>query len=550
MFVSFETHPDRYRHWRLAIAGRVATLSMQVDEDGGLDPAYPLKLNSYDLGVDIELYDAVQRLRFEHPEVAAVVITSGLDKIFSAGANIRVLAVSSHAAKVNFCKFTNETRNAIEDASAHSGQRYVAAVNGTASGGGYELALACDHIVLIDDNASAVSLPEVALLAVLPGTGGLTRLVDKRHVRRDRADILSTTAEGVRGRRAVEWGLVDELAPRSRWVDAVRARAEDMAAMSDRPASGPGVELSPLAREIDADRIIYPSLTAQMVTAQLDRERGVVEITVHGPEGTQPQSPDELVRAGADSWALGTARALDDLILHLRANELELGTWLLRTRGDADAVLAADDLLTTYSDHWLVREIVLYWKRTLKRLDVTSRSLLALIEPGSCFAGTLFELALASDRSYLLEGGEPPTRIALTAMNFGPLTMGNDLTRLASRFLGQPSHVEALAASTGIGLEAHDAEKLGLVTAVLDEIDWDDEVRLAIEERVSFSPDALTGMEASLRFAGPETLETKIFGRLTAWQNWIFQRPNATGEEGALRRYGTGHRAEFDARRV
>ncbi|MEP6660882.1 MAG: 2,3-epoxybenzoyl-CoA dihydrolase [Acidimicrobiales bacterium] len=545
MFVSFETHPDRYRHWRLDIAGRVATLSMKVDEDGGLDPAYPLKLNSYDLGVDIELYDAVQRLRFEHPEVAAVVITSGLDKIFSAGANIRVLAASSHAAKVNFCKFTNETRNAIEDASAHSGQRYVAAVNGTASGGGYELALACDHIVLVDDNASAVSLPEVALLAVLPGTGGLTRLVDKRQVRRDRADILSTTAEGVRGRRAVEWGLVDELAPRSRWDDAVRARAEGMAAVSDRPDSGPGVELSPLTRQMEADSVRYPS-----VTATLDRERGVVEITVHGPEGAQPKSPDELLQAGADSWLLGTARALDDLILHLRANELELGTWLLRTTGDATAVLAAEDVLTRHADHWLVREIVLYWKRTLKRLDVTSRSLLALIEPGSCFAGTLFELALAADRSYLHEGGEPPTRVALSAMNFGPLTMGNDLTRLAGRFLGQTGHVEELATNIGVGLEAQDADKLGLVTAVLDDIDWDDEVRLAIEERVSFSPDALTGMEASLRFAGPETLETKIFGRLTAWQNWIFQRPNATGEDGALRRYGTGHRAEFDTRRV
>jgi benzoyl-CoA-dihydrodiol lyase len=545
MFVSFQTHPDRYRHWRLGIAGRVATLSMQVDEDGGLDPAYPLKLNSYDLGVDIELYDAVQRLRFEHPEVATVVITSGLDKIFSAGANIRVLAASSHAAKVNFCKFTNETRNAIEDASAHSGQRYVAAVNGTASGGGYELALACDHIILVDDNASAVSLPEVALLAVLPGTGGLTRLVDKRHVRRDRADILSTTAEGVRGRRAVEWGLVDEIVPRSRWDDAVRARAELIAAASDRPVTGPGVLLSPLAREIEADSIRYPS-----VTATLDRERGVVDITVHAPQGAQPQTPDELLRAGADSWVLGTARALDDLILHLRANELELGTWLLRTAGDAAAVLAADDVLTTYADHWLVREIVLYWKRTLKRLDVTSRSLLALIEPGSCFVGTLFELALAADRSYLLEGGEPPTQLALSAMNFGPLTMGNDLTRLASRFLGQPGHVEALATTIGASLDPQEADKLGLVTAVLDDIDWDDEVRLAIEERVSFSPDALTGMEASLRFAGPETLETKIFGRLTAWQNWIFQRPNATGEEGALRRYGTGHRAEFDARRV
>ncbi len=545
MFVSFETHPDRYRHWRLDIAGRVATLSMNVDEDGGLDPAYPLKLNSYDLGVDIELYDAVQRLRFEHPEVAAVVITSGLDKIFSAGANIRVLAASSHAAKVNFCKFTNETRNAIEDATAHSGQRYVAAVNGTASGGGYELALACDHIVLVDDNASAVSLPEVALLAVLPGTGGLTRLVDKRHVRRDRADILSTTAEGVRGRRAVEWGLVDELAPRSRWDDAIRARAEGMAAGSDRPDSGPGVELSPLTRHMEADSVRYPS-----VTVTLDRERGVVEITVHGPEGAQPKSPDELLQAGADSWLLGTARALDDLILHLRANELELGTWLLRTKGDVAAVLAAEDVLTRHADHWLVREIVLYWKRTLKRLDVTSRSLLALIEPGSCFAGTLFELALAADRSYLHEGGEPPTRVALSAMNFGPLTMGNGLTRLAGRFLGQTGHVEELATNVGVGLEAQDADKLGLVTAVLDDIDWDDEVRLAIEERVSFSPDALTGMEASLRFAGPETLETKIFGRLTAWQNWIFQRPNATGEEGALRRYGTGHRAEFDTRRV
>jgi benzoyl-CoA-dihydrodiol lyase len=541
--VDFRTDPSRYRHWQLSVDGAVATLTLNVDPDGGLSAGYQLKLNSYDLGVDIELYDAVQRLRFEHPEVGAVVITSGQDRMFCAGANIRMLAGASHGAKVNFCKFTNETRNGIEDASANSGQRYLAALNGTASGGGYELALACDHILLVDDNSSAVSLPEVPLLGVLPGTGGLTRVVDKRKVRRDLADVFSTKAEGVRGRTAVDWGLVDELASRSRLAEVVKERAEAMAATSDRQP-GAGIELAPLDRDLTDDHVSYSH-----VTATLDRGAGTANITVAGPTDDEPTTPDELVKAGDRSWAMATVRQLDDLILHLRTNEPELGTWVLRTTGDRDAMLATDEALSQAGQHWLVREIALYWKRTLKRLDMTSRSLVALIEPGSCFTGTLLELALAADRSYQLDTDGGPT-ITLTPMNFGPFPMANGLTRLATRFLDDPSHVEALRADQGRALAAAESAKRGLVTVTPDDIDWDDEVRLAIEERASFSPDALTGMEANLRFPGPETLETKIFGRLTAWQNWIFQRPNATGPEGGLNSYGTGHRAAFDRKRV
>jgi benzoyl-CoA-dihydrodiol lyase len=545
--VDFRTDPSQYRHWRLSVDGPVATLTLDVAEDGGLSPGYQLKLNSYDLGVDIELYDAVQRLRFEHPEVGAVVVTSGKDRLFCAGANIGMLAGSSHAAKVNFCKFTNETRNGIEDASAHSGQRYLAAVNGTASGGGYELALACDHILLVDDQSSAVSLPEVPLLGVLPGTGGLTRVVDKRKVRRDLADVFATKAEGVRGRTALEWRLVDELAPRSRMAEVTKDRAGAMAATSDRPAHADGIALTPLDRHITDNEITYPH-----ITANLERDAGTVRMTVAGPSDDEPVAPDAFVAKGDRCWALAAVRELDDLILHLRTNEPELGTWVLQTTGDADRMRATDQALHDNNDHWLVREIVLYWKRTLKRLDMTSRSLVALIGPGSCFTGTLFELALAADRSYQLDTDAPhqEATLGLTAMNFGPYPTANGLTRLATRFLGDPERVESLRSDIGQPLDAAASATRGLVTLTPDDIDWDDEVRLAIEERASFSPDALTGMEANLRFPGPETMETKIFGRLTAWQNWIFQRPNATGPDGGLNSYGTGHRAAFDRKRV
>ncbi|GLW66664.1 enoyl-CoA hydratase [Actinomadura rubrobrunea] len=549
--VSFDAHPDSYRHLRLEIDGEIARIVLQVDENGGLVPGYELKLNSYDLGVDIELYDAVQRLRFEHPEVRAVVITGGLDKVFCAGANIRMLAQSSHPWKVNFCKFTNETRNGIEDATANSGQTYIAAVNGTAAGGGYELALACEHIILIDDGSSAVSLPEVPLLAVLPGTGGLTRVVDKRGVRKDLADVFATKSEGVRGTTAVEWKLVDEAVPRSRFEETVRRRAQEFAARSTRPRDAKGVTLTPLERTITADRIAY-----RHVTAELDREQGIVAITLRGPEEDAPQTVDGIHDLGADFWPLALTRELDDLILRLRTNELEAGTWVFRTRGDLGRVLAYDDLLAVHADDWLVNEIRHYLKRTLKRLDVTSRSLIALIEPGSCFAGPLLEVVLACDRSYMLEGtfeDDPdaePARIVLTGANFGLYPMGNDLTRLQSRFYGEPGRVERLRELTGRPLEAAEAAELGLVTFAFDDIDWEDEVRIALEERTSLSPDALTGMEANHRFVGPETVETKIFGRLSAWQNWIFQRPNAAGPDGALRKYGTGLKAAYDRKRV
>ena len=526
--VSFQTRPELYRHWRMEFDGDVAWLVMDVDEQGGLRPGYDLKLNSYDLGVDIELYDAVQRLRFEHPEVHAVVITSGNDKVFCAGANIRMLAASGHPWKVNFCKFTNETRCGIEDATDNSGQTYLAALNGTASGGGYELALACDRILLIDDRSAAESLPEVPLLGVLPGTGGLTRVVDKRKVRRDRADVFATKAEGLKGRTAVEWGLADEAIPRSRFDETVRERARQAAAESSRTGEG-GITLPLLEPEITEGRIAYRHVAADLAD-------DIVTITVHGPCGDVPETVD------ADFWPLAMPRELDDLILWLRTHEPERGTWAIRTQGDAGAVLAHEQSMTGDKD-WLVNEVRHYYKRTLKRLDVTSRSLVALIEPGSCFAGALLEPALACDRQYMREGAE----IVVTDANFGAFPMANGLTRLASRFHGDDGPLRDVR---GRLIDAEEAERLGLVTFALDDIDWEDEVRIALEERASLNPDALTGMEANHRFAGPETLESKIFGRLSAWQNWIFNRPGAAGPEGALSRYGTGKRASFDRKRV
>jgi benzoyl-CoA-dihydrodiol lyase len=551
--VEFRVEPATYKHWRISTDGPVATLTMDVDEQGGLVPGYELKLNSYDLGVDIELYDAVQRLRFEHPEVRTVVVTSGKDKIFCAGANIRMLAASPHPWKVNFCKFTNETRNGIEDATANSGQTYVAALNGTASGGGYELALACEHIMLIDDRSSAVSLPELPLLGVLPGTGGLTRVVDKRHVRRDRADYFSTKSEGLGGKKAVEWKLVDEVVPRQKWDETVALRAAELGAASSRPTGGPaGIALPPLTKERTGDAITY-----EHVSVLLDRAARTAEITVRGPSEDAPADVAAIHAAGADFWTLAVTRELDDAILDLRTNEGDLGTWVLRTAGSAERVLAHDALLLAHREDWLVNEIVLYLKRTLKRFDVTSRSLLALIDPGSCFAGSLLELALAADRSFQLFGvfedidpDAAPATITVSELNLGALPMGNDLTRLRSRFFGDPDSLAAVQARAGEPLLAEDAEALGLVTFAPDDIDWDEEVRIAIEERAAFSPDALTGLEANYRFVGPETVETKIFGRLTAWQNWIFYRPNASGPDGALRKFGTGQRADFDRQRV
>jgi benzoyl-CoA-dihydrodiol lyase len=552
IFVDFATSPSQYKHWRLEVDGRVARLSLDVQEDQPLVPGYELKLNSYDLGVDIELYDAVQRLRFEHPEVGAVVITSAKDRVFCAGANIKMLGQSGHGFKVNFCKFTNETRNSMEDASANSGQTYICAINGPAAGGGYELALACDHILLIDDGSSTVSLPELSLLAVLPGTGGLTRLVDKRGVRHDHADFLCTTSEGIRGNRALDWRLVDQLAPRSAFDEAVTKLASETAAKSDRPASARGIDLTPLERQVDADQIRY-----EYVKIVLDRELGVANILIQGPTGAPQSSLEYIHDVGDKFWPLALARQLDDAILHLRLNESETGTWVFRTKGDKNLVAAYDDLLLKHASDWLVREITLYLKRTLKRLDVSSRSLVTLIEPGSCFTGTLLELALAADRCYMLDGefeddadSAAPAAVRLTGMNFGPLPMVNGITRLEGRFLGRPEAIDAIMERTGNDLDAHAAFDLGLVTFIPDDIDWEDEVRLALEERSSFSPDALTGMEASLRFGGPETMESKIFGRLSAWQNWIFQRPNASGEQGALQLYGTGTKPLFDKGRV
>jgi benzoyl-CoA-dihydrodiol lyase len=550
--VSFQVEPGRYRHWRLSVDRAVATLAMDVDEHGGLQDGYELKMNSYDLGVDIELYDAVQRLRFEHPGVRTVVLTSANDKIFCAGANIRMLAAAAHAWKVNFCKFTNETRGGIEDASANSGQTYLAALNGTASGGGYELALACDHIMLVDDRSSVVSLPELPLLGVLPGTGGLTRVVDKRHVRRDLADYFATRPEGLGGTRAAAWKLVDEVVPRPAWDRVVAERAAELGSRSARPADATGIKLTPLAKRREDDRIGY-----RYVRAVLDRATGTATITIAGPDQDPPADPAGIQAEGAAFWTLALTRELDDLILDLRTNELELGTWVIKTAGDAARVLAHDRLLADHQDDWLVNEIVLYLKRTLKRLDVTSRSLIALIEPGSCFAGSLLELALAADRTFMLSGvfedtdpGAEPAAVTVGPMNLGPLPMGNGLARLQTRFSGDDAALAAAGEKAGRPLDAAAAERLGLVTFAPDDLDWDDEVRIAVEERASFSPDALTGLEANYRFAGPETMETKIFGRLTAWQNWIFNRPNAAGPDGALRRFGTGQRAHFDRKRV
>jgi benzoyl-CoA-dihydrodiol lyase len=548
--IDFQTNPDRYNHWNLTIDGNVARLAMDVNEDVTLVPGYSLKLNSYDLGVDIELYDAIQRLRLEHPEVGCVIMTSDKPRVFCAGANINMLGVSSHNHKVNFCKFTNETRNGIEDATANSHQKYICAVNGTAAGGGYELALACDHIMLIDDGSSTVSLPELPLLAVLPGTGGLTRLVDKRMVRHDRADFFCTTFEGLRGKRSVDWNLVDELVPGSRFDEVVTERAHEFADKSDRPKDGAGVALTPLNRTIEDNRIVYDN-----VLVEIDRELAKATITISAPLEAPPSDAAAIQAQGAAFWPLALARELDDAVLELRANELEVGTWVFRATGDADMVEAADKALLDNADHWLVREITLYLKRSLKRIDVSARSLIALIEPGTCFTGTLLDIALVCDRGYMLDGifegsNIPEATVRLTGMNFGPLTMSNGLTRLEHRFLGEKDKVSEAKQRIGEDLAAVDADDAGLVTFIPDDIDWEDEVRIAIEERASYSPDALTGMEASLRFAGPETMETKIFGRLSAWQNWIFQRPNAVGADGALKLYGSGKKSQFDKRRV
>ena len=548
--IDFRTSPDRYRHWKLTVEDRVARLALDVDENATLVPGYELKLNSYDLGVDIELHDALQRLRFEHPEVGAVVLTSDKPRIFCAGANIRMLSQSSHAHKVNFCKFTNETRNGIEDTSENSGLKFIAAVNGACAGGGYELALACDHIMLIDDGSSTVSLPELPLLAVLPGTGGLTRLVDKRKVRHDHADFFCTTSEGIRGKRAVDWHLVDEVVARSQFDDRVLERAREFAAASDRPAEAEGISLPPLERVVEEDRIAYDTLSVD-----IDRELATATITVRPPAEPPPATVEDIAAQGAAFWPLALARDLDDAIMELRVNEREIGTWVFRTEGAAALVEAADAALLANSEHWLVRETLMFLKRVFKRIDVSARSIITLVEPGSCFAGTLLELVFAADRSFMLDGtfegsNQPPATVRLTGMNFGPLTMPNGLTRLAHRFLHDPALVAEAEGRVGEEIDAEGAEELGLVTFVPDDIDWEDEVRIAVEERASFSPDALTGMEASLRFAGPETLETKIFGRLSAWQNWIFQRPNAVGDEGALKVYGTGRKAGYGRERV
>ena len=548
--IDVRTDPARYKHWKLSLENGVAYLTMDVNEDGGLKPGYKLKLNSYDLGVDIELADAVQRLRFEHPEIGAVVIRSQRDRIFCSGANINMLGLSSHDHKVNFCKFTNETRLAIEDATEHSGQRYICSINGIAAGGGYELALACDQILLADDGSSAVSLPELPLLAVLPGTGGLTRLVDKRLVRRDHADFFCTTAEGVRGKRAQQWRLVDRLIPPSRLADETKKIAEDIAARSARPRDAKGIALPSVERSIDGDTIRYPHLTVE-----IDRGRRAASFRIAGPASAPPADAAAIHALGAAFWPLALARALDDAMMHLRLNETEIGTWVLQSQGDSSLVEAYDALLAKEQSNWLVREIVLFWKRTLKRLDVSSRSLIALVEPGSCFTGTLFELVLAADRSYMLDGvfegsNLPAATVKLTAMNFGPYPMGNGLTRLGTRFLADPDHVDKLEEDRLEAFDAQAADALGLVTFTPDDIDWEDEVRLAIEERAGMSPDGLIGMEANLRFAGPETMETKIFARLSAWQNWIFQRPNATGPEGALKLYGSGKQAKYDRKRA
>ena len=548
--ITFERSPETYRHWKLSIAGDTAELIMDVDENAGLFPGYQLKLNSYDLGVDIELADALQRLRFECPQVKVVVLKSGKDKVFCAGANIRMLGGSAHSHKVNFCKFTNETRNGMEDSSEHSGQKFLCAVRGTAAGGGYELALACDKIILADDGNSTVSLPEIPLLAVLPGTGGLTRVTDKRKVRRDRADAFCTVEEGIKGKRAVEWRLVDQIAPNSKFDAAVAEAAKALAATSDRPSDAKGIALTPLGRKISGDEIAY-----SLVKVEVDRAARRATITLQGPPSPPPADAAAVHAKGADFYPLKLSRELDDAILHLRSNELEVGTLVFKSQGDPALVLAYDALMAANASDWLVREILNNWKRVLKRIDVTSRSLVTLIEPGSCFAGTLAEIIFACDRAFMFDGqmkgdNRPAATVTLSELNFGRYPMSNGITRLATRFLGEPETVEKAKAQIGQPLDGTDADRLGLVTESFDEVDWADEVRIFLEERASFSADGLTGLEANLRFAGPETMETKIFGRLTAWQNWIFQRPNAVGKDGALKRYGTGVKAEFDKERV
>ena len=548
--IDFERHPDSYRHWKLKVAGDTAELVMDIDENATLFQGYQLKLNSYDLGVDIELADALQRLRFEHPNVKVVVLRSGKDKVFCAGANIRMLAGSTHAHKVNFCKFTNETRNGMEDSSEHSGQKFLCAVKGTAAGGGYELALSCDKIILADDGNSTVSLPEVPLLAVLPGTGGLTRVTDKRKVRRDRADAFCTIEEGIKGRRAVDWRLVDASVPNSKFDAAVADMAKALAAASDRPSGAKGVSLTPLGRQIAGNAITYSSLKVE-----IDRAGRRATITVSGPAAAPPADAAGIHAQGAGFYPLRLARELDDAVLHLRLNELDIGTWVFRSQGDPRQFLAYDMLMQAHQSDWLVREILNNWKRVLKRIDVTSRSLVTLIEPGSCFAGTLAEIAWASDRAYMLDGAfkgdnRPAARLILSPLNFGRYRMSNGLTRLETRFLGEPDSVAKAREQAGRELDGSDAAAFGLVTESFDEVDYADEVRIFLEERASFSADGLTGLEANLRFAGPETMETKIFGRLTAWQNWIFNRPSATGEHGALRRYGSGVKGDFNPERV
>jgi len=546
--VDYQTHPDRYKHYKVSYDGPIATLSIDIDEDAGIRPGYKLKLNSYDLGVDIELHDAVQRIRFEHPEVRTVVLTSAKDRIFCSGANIFMLGKSSHAWKVNFCKFTNETRNGLEDSSRHSGLKFLAACNGTTAGGGYEVALACDEIILIDDSSSAVSLPEVPLLGVLPGTGGLTRVTDKRKVRHDLADVFCTTTEGVRGQRAKDWRLVDEVVKPKEFAAHVRRRALELAQGSDRPANAKGVTLTPLERTIDDTGYHYA-----FVDVQINRAARQATLTVKAPAAAQPTDAASIHALGAAWWPLQMARELDDAILMLRTNDLEVGTWLLKTAGDIDRVLAVDATLEKLADNWLVRETIGLLRRTLARLDVSSRTLIALIESGSCFAGTLLEIALAADRTYMQDLPDTPEdapRIAASALNFGAYPRVDGQSRIVARFYGEAEPLAKVRSVIGRKLPAGEAEKLGLITAALDDIDWSDEIRLVLEERASMSPDALTGMEANLRFGGTETMESRVFGRLSAWQNWIFIRPNAVGENGALKVFGTGNKAKFHWERV